>query len=151
MVYGNYVDHWYHYNEDNQDVINVRRIGWRCVPYPSTACTEVDRNIPFTIDTMPVESDSTNYLEYEETAASQLIDPEYFIEYAYTEGYQIMIWPGQQHSSYSGPPDPYYTYNIDVTLLKKDNCAADFTYTVELCAEQGLPLIILTYTDTHIY
>jgi hypothetical protein len=76
-------------------------------------------DVPVAVYAMPVESGSTNYLEYEDTAASQSINPEYFIEYAYTEGYQLRIWPRKQQRAYSGgpvidPDDPY-----DITLKKK--------------------------------
>lgn len=146
LAKGNYVRQFYHYNEDNQEVTNIERIGWRCVPYNSTECADVDRNIPFTIDPTPVESGSTNYIEYEETAASQSINPEYFIQYVYTEGYQAYkLIP--QHSAYSGDPvvDPAGPYEI--TLTKKDNCRAEFTYSIQSCAEQGLPISILTDTE----
>jgi len=150
MVYGNYVRQFYHYDEDSKDVTNIRRIGWRCIPYDKTDCTEVDRNIPFTVDPTPVESGSTNYIEYEETAASQSDDPEYFIEYAYTEGYHARVWAGQQHSAYSGSPvvDPIGPY--DVTMGKKDNCGAEFTPNIYSCAEQGIPLSILTDTNLNL-
>jgi hypothetical protein len=143
VVSGTYIHHFSIYNESNRPVKNVEMIGWRCSPYIDPACTAVDRNYPFSMNQIPILSGATNEIEYEERSGQN--DPDYYIEYIYAKGYQTKVFVGQDHTINTGPPGPGYT--LSYTLVKKDNCAAVFTPNIYSCAEQGIPLSILTDTN----
>ena len=142
-VFANYYDDWYFYNEWNDPIKNVEMIGWRCDPKDSNVCKNVDRTIPFTIQSMPVSSGNTNHIQVEYTAATSI--PEYFIVYIYHNEYQAGFFSGWEFDTYSGLPLEGWTY--DEILFKKDNCEATFTPKITSCAEAGLPLSILTDTN----
>jgi hypothetical protein len=139
----NYYNDWYFKNEAGTQVTQVKMIGWRCEPKNSPTCASVKRTIPFTIQTTPLTSGTTNHIKSEFTAATSV--PEYFIVYAYHPDYQLIAYSGWEFSTYSGIPLKASTRNEN--FLKKDNCKADFTLNIQSCAEAGMPLSILTDTE----
>ena len=141
-----YYSDYYFCNEEGQQQTNVNMIGWRCLPSNTNTCANVDRSKPFVINTMPLNSENTNYLRI--NFVNPTTSGDYYIWYVYTEGYNAKKGGGQLYQ-HTGSPTLWYTRNCEssTTLQKKDYCSAIFTPSIQSCAEAGLPLSILTDTE----
>ena len=72
------------YDENLNPINYIEIIGWECIPTSDSTCILVDLSVPFTIDSMPIQSGTlsgfpNNFMRIEFTAAQQNND--YYIYY----------------------------------------------------------------------